>query len=143
MQPQAYGMFWGDPAPYAPKRHSGIGAHRLLWLIVNGPIPDGHHLHHMCHVRLCVRPDHLTPLTAIDHQAVHHVEEKCSKGHAYTPENTYVRNNGKRQCRACKADRQRARYAGMSDEEKTAEHRKHNIRRRAREGRQARPGTGY
>lgn len=127
----SYGIFWGNPEPYAPMRHSGVLAHRLLWLIVNGQIPKDH-LHHVCSVPLCVRPDHLTPLSIVEHQRVHHVEEKCSKGHEWTPENTYYRSNGKRQCRACKAAIQRRSYAGLTSDQKAAMHERSNERRRQR-----------
>jgi hypothetical protein len=132
LSPAMYGIFWGNPEPYAPMRNTGMLAHRLLWLIVNGPIPDDH-LHHLCGVRLCVRPDHLTPLSIVDHQAIHHVSDRCSNGHEWTPENTYYRkDNGKRQCRACKATTQRRRYADMAPEQKSAENYRSSQRRRKR-----------
>lgn len=34
-------------------------AHRAVWLMLFGPIPDGLHVLHSCDVKLCVRPDHL------------------------------------------------------------------------------------
>ena len=34
-------------------------AHRLSWEWVNGPIPEGMQLDHLCHNRLCVNPGHL------------------------------------------------------------------------------------
>lgn len=33
----------------------------------------------------------------------------CSKGHRLTPENTYIRQNGQRECRKCSLRRGRAR----------------------------------
>lgn len=38
-------------------------AHRYVYTIEVGPIPDGHHLDHLCEVPLCVRGDHLEPVT--------------------------------------------------------------------------------
>lgn len=35
----------------------------------------------------------------------------CQKGHEFTPENTYQRPNGDRQCRVCQRSRKRARTA--------------------------------
>lgn len=38
-------------------------AHRVYWEQVNGPIPGGLHLDHLCRVTSCVNPDHLEPVT--------------------------------------------------------------------------------
>jgi hypothetical protein len=38
-------------------------AHVLYWERVNGPVPDGYELDHLCRVRPCVRPDHLEVVT--------------------------------------------------------------------------------
>lgn len=38
-------------------------AHRLLWLMFVGEIPEGLDLDHLCRNRGCVNPDHLQPVT--------------------------------------------------------------------------------
>lgn len=38
-------------------------AHRLSWIIHNGPIPVGLQVHHICGIRRCVNPDHLQLVT--------------------------------------------------------------------------------
>ena len=38
-------------------------AHRFAWEYVNGPIPKGLILDHICRLRSCIRPDHLEPVT--------------------------------------------------------------------------------
>ncbi|MEX5268886.1 HNH endonuclease [Kocuria sabuli] len=44
------------------KTDSGtIAAHRFAWQTVNGPIPPGYQIDHICHTPACVRPDHLRP----------------------------------------------------------------------------------
>lgn len=66
--------------------HNGYGffrnrrAHRIAYEIFIGPIPDGLQLDHLCHTyddhcpggichhRLCVRPDHLEPVTNDENQ---------------------------------------------------------------------------
>jgi hypothetical protein len=40
-----------------------VYAHRHLYEMVNGPIPTGLHIDHLCRNRACVRPDHLEPVT--------------------------------------------------------------------------------
>ena len=38
-------------------------AHKQLWEMVNGEVPEGLELDHLCRVRACVRPDHLEAVT--------------------------------------------------------------------------------
>jgi hypothetical protein len=40
-------------------RGKTVGAHRAAWEIVNGDIPEGLFIDHLCHTKNCVRPDHL------------------------------------------------------------------------------------
>lgn len=50
-------------ARWARKEHVTIMAHRQIWIWVNGPVPKGLELDHLCRNRHCVRPDHLEPVT--------------------------------------------------------------------------------
>jgi len=48
--------------------HIGEGAkrkrvHRWYWEQLNGPVPEGLELDHLCGNKLCVNPDHLEPVT--------------------------------------------------------------------------------
>lgn len=89
-----------------------VQAHRWAYEESNGPIPKGLVIDHLCRVPSCVRPDHLEPVTLAENTtrgADHRRSErgKCSKGHPYTPENTYYRSTGFRECRQCALDRAR------------------------------------
>lgn len=46
-------------------------AHQRMWESVNGPLPAGNELHHLCAVKYCVRPDHLLSVTAAEHRMLH------------------------------------------------------------------------
>lgn len=84
------------------------GAHRLVYEMLAGPIPDGLQLDHLCRNRACVRPDHLEPVTQRDNilrgsgpSAKAAAMTHCPRGHEFTAENIYITPNGRRQCRAC------------------------------------------
>src|SRR5882757_480341 len=38
-------------------------AHRYVYELHKGPVPDGLDLDHLCMVKMCVNPDHLEPVT--------------------------------------------------------------------------------
>lgn len=83
--------------------------HRYIYEQVIGPIPDGMQIDHLCRNRLCVNIEHLEPVTQAENlrrqgAAVTH----CPRGHAYTPENTYLRpgRTSGRVCRTCARERQ-------------------------------------
>ena len=90
-------------------------AHRAVWEILVGPIPDGMTLDHLCRNRSCVNPDHLEVVTIgvntgrspIAVTAVHGRKTHCLNGHAFTSENIYVIPSGGRACRTCRTDRKR------------------------------------
>jgi hypothetical protein len=49
-----------------PDQQGGQQAHRWRWEQDNGPVPEGHHLDHLCKVRRCVNPAHLEPVTPLE-----------------------------------------------------------------------------
>ena len=43
-----------------------VKAHRFSYELVNGPIPKGITLDHLCRITQCVNPDHLEPVAPIE-----------------------------------------------------------------------------
>jgi hypothetical protein len=81
-------------------------AHRALYELMRGPIPDGMTLDHLCRIRCCVNPDYLEAVTLQEnirrgecgkYQAA---RTHCPQGHEYTPENIRLYKN-RRSCKAC------------------------------------------
>ena len=84
-------------------------AHCVAYELATGPIPDGAELDHLCRQKLCVRPDHLEPVThkvnvlrGKGPTAQNAQKDMCSRGHPFDLINTYWRTDGGRRCRACK-----------------------------------------
>lgn len=42
-------------------------AHRYAYVLLVGPIPDGHELDHLCENQRCVNPAHVEPVTPDEH----------------------------------------------------------------------------
>ena len=83
-------------------------AHRVAYIYARGPIPLGLQIDHLCRNRACLNPAHLEVVTQRENilrgtspSAQHHRQTHCSRGHEFTPENTYREANGHRRCRPC------------------------------------------
>lgn len=80
-------------------------AHRWAYQQLIADVPDGLDLDHLCRNRACVNPWHLDPVTRKVNlnRGIHPnaVKTHCSRGHAYTPENTRINVRGSRECREC------------------------------------------
>lgn len=87
-------------------RH-GLLAHRVMYELSAGLIPEGITVDHVCFNRACVNPDHLRLLSHSENagnQRSSYLTE-CVKGHLFDDRNTYLRpassRNGRRSCRTC------------------------------------------
>lgn len=110
VSPEGYGEFWDD---------RNVRAHRFSWSLVNGPIPDGLMVCHRCDNPRCVRPDHLFLGTNRENirdmmakgrhsvMSVRASQTHCIRGHAFDAVNTNYKQDGRRQCKACKIIRNR------------------------------------
>jgi hypothetical protein len=92
-------------------------AHRVIYELLRGPIPEGMEADHMCNNIICVNPDHIRPSMPRDNKmrgngvcALHSRKTQCVNGHEFTVENTYnpPKRPGRRYCKTCTKNRKRA-----------------------------------
>jgi len=92
-----------------------IQAHRWAWELINGKIPTGLVIDHICKNRKCVAIDHLRMVTQQENvmAGLHNIDNRthCNQGHPFTKENIMVRKSGKRECVECNRVRARKNYA--------------------------------
>lgn len=87
---------------------SGGYAHRWTYEAVNGPVPAGLELDHLCRFPSCVNPDHLEPVTHAENLRrsplsfanVLGSRTHCKRGHEFNEANTLRVPLGRR-CRRC------------------------------------------
>jgi hypothetical protein len=83
-------------------------AHRVAWEVANGPIPEGMQVDHLCRQTLCIRPDHLEPVTPEENMRRSRgwrQKAACKYGHPFTEDNVYRDPRGHRGCRTCRRGR--------------------------------------
>lgn len=100
-------------------------AHRVSYEMHVGAIPTGAQLDHLCGMRCCVNPRHLQPVTPKENTRRAVIRRRgdvdaCSRGHLYTPENTYTITVTVRKCRECTRRNQRQFWAAHAHERSAA-----------------------
>lgn len=83
-------------------------AHRVMWIISRGEIPNVMDLDHLCRNRICINPEHLEPVTRSENLLRSPLMDRnsrrthCIRGHEFTEENTRYRpGSGHRTCITC------------------------------------------
>jgi HNH endonuclease len=87
---------WKDRDGYGWTKWEGRrwAVHRLTWTWANGPIPSGKESHHLCRVRNCCNPAHVTMVTDLEHGTADgnrgvktganlKARKACGRGHIY------------------------------------------------------------
>jgi hypothetical protein len=84
--------------------------HRLVYELMEAPVPDGLFIDHLCRVRHCVNPGHMEVVTNRENvlrgetiPAAHLAKTHCHRGHEFNQENTYLFGPEMkwRQCKPC------------------------------------------
>ena len=112
-----------QPRGYGQVRFNGKNqlAHRVIYVLLVGPIEPGLELDHLCRNRGCVNPAHLEPVThrvnglrGISLAAQNARKTHCKSGHEFTPDNILWQRNKTyptRVCRECTRLAAAKRYA--------------------------------
>lgn len=102
-------------------------AHRAAWELVNGPVPIGLVLDHLCRNRACINPSHLEPVTQRENTlrgegnaAKNARKTHCKNGHPFEGDNLYVSPRGKRTCLTCWRARYEAQERGLAPRDRMA-----------------------
>lgn len=96
-------------------RRKTVPAHRFVFQLLRGKIPEGAVLDHLCRVPFCVNPDHLEPVSHLENvrrglgaataRARQKAKTHCKYGHPFSGDNLLLVKNGFRICKTCRSSR--------------------------------------
>lgn len=119
IRPSGYGAF--------QVLKGSVRAHRFIYQLLVGPIPDGLHLDHLCRNKACVNPKHLEPVTSrvntmrgVGVTKQNALKTHCKHGHPLTQDNLSKKADPRysswRLCKACNRIRVARRYKQLKKE---------------------------
>jgi hypothetical protein len=94
-----------------------VAAHVFSWVVLNGPVPGNLELDHTCNNKLCVRPDHLEPVTHRENlRRARERSETCNAGHRWDEQIPVIEFDPRyginsRRCRVCRDAKRQERYS--------------------------------
>ena len=94
---------YGQFAPTS-RRQGGVltSPHRFIWVYLNGDIPIGQEVDHLCRNRACTNPEHLRLISHEENQSFLK-KEFCKHGHPLSGDNLHINSQGKRVCKKCRS----------------------------------------
>lgn len=111
-------LWCGEIDRYGYGKLSGKLAHRIVYESEVGPIPKDLVIDHLCRTRACVNVEHMEIVTRAENvlRGIGHTAVKCHRGHPLAGDNLGFQPNGRRYCRTCKCERERARRRVLSND---------------------------
>jgi hypothetical protein len=106
------------PDGYGRVKQGGVSrlVHVVVYEQANGPVPEGMEIDHTCRKRLCINIEHLEAVThlvntlrGVGPTAKNARKTHCPRGHSLSGSNLYRHPSGRRRCRTCTTEHQRAR----------------------------------
>lgn len=91
-----------------PRRIGTRKAHRFIYELLRGPIPEGMTIDHLCKCTRCVNPAHMEVVSAQENVLrsdclgmQNKRKTHCCRGHELAGRNLIIQRTGKRNCREC------------------------------------------
>lgn len=108
----------GNEYPILSFNDKHIKAHRFSYQQYKGELIKGLVIHHKCNNPLCVNPQHLEQITQKENlllgngkMAKQKRQTHCIHGHLLEENNLYIKPNGARQCKVCRRQKAKEKYA--------------------------------